>query len=302
MNDLFPKLYEKLHMLLGDGLLANEALSRHTSFKIGGPCAAMALPSDAGTLASVVKLVRQHAVPYLLMGNGTNLLCPDRGYAGIVIKTTGVNNISLDGGQITAECGATLAKAAMTALGASLTGLEFAHGIPGSVGGGIVMNAGAYGGEMADVAVKTRYLTTDGQVKEITGKAHEFGYRKSIFSNEHDIVLQTVFQLQKGDPIYIKAKMAELSKKRRSTQPLDLPSAGSVFKRPAGFYTGRLIEDCGLKGYKIGGAQVSEKHCGFIVNTGGATARDVLELISYIKEKVFCRFGVRLECEIKIIE
>jgi UDP-N-acetylmuramate dehydrogenase len=302
MNDtLYSKLYAKLYTLLGERLLVNEALSKHTSFKIGGPCAAMALPSDADTLVHVVELVREYAIPYFLMGNGTNLLCPDEGYAGVVIKTTGINSVCVDGNEIIAECGASLAKTAVAALDASLAGLEFAHGIPGSVGGGVVMNAGAYGGEIAGVAVRTKYLTAGGQIKEVTGEAHGFGYRKSIFSSGTDIVLQSAFRLKKGDAVCIKGKMAEISAKRRSTQPLDLPSAGSVFKRPAGLYAGKLIEDCGLKGYKIGGAQVSEKHSGFIVNTGGATAHDVLELISYIKERVYGRFGVELECEIKVI-
>jgi len=292
----------KLRVLLGDRrLLINEKLSKHTSFRIGGPCDAMAFPDSISLFAETMGLASEYGVSYFIMGNGTNLLCPDGGYPGLVIKTCGLNSVHADGDKIMAECGATLAKTAAAALDASLTGLEFAHGIPGSVGGGVFMNAGAYGGEIKDVAFKTTCLTKSGEIREITGEEHGFCYRKSVFSENSDIVLETVFRLEKGNPGEIKSRMAELAAKRKSSQPLDMPSAGSVFKRPQGYYTGKLIEDCGLKGYRIGGAQVSLKHAGFIVNAGNATAGEVAELIGYIEEKVFERFGVRLECEIKMI-
>jgi UDP-N-acetylmuramate dehydrogenase len=296
-------LLSELQTLLGSGgLLLNEALSKHTSFRIGGPCAFMALPSDTNTLVETIGLAKKYRVPYFIMGNGTNLLCSDEGYDGIVIKTTGINGVSVDGDGIAADCGATLAKTASAALGASLTGLEFAHGIPGSVGGGVVMNAGAYGGEIKDAAIKTRCLTDGGRIAEITGDEHEFGYRKSVFSGSSMIVLRTVFRLKNGDPEVIRSRMAELAAKRKSSQPLDMPSAGSVFKRPEGYYTGKLIDECGLRGFSIGGAQISNKHSGFIVNTGGATAKDVLMLITHIREMVYARCGVTLECEIKILK
>ena len=280
----------------------NEPLARHCSFRIGGPAAVMLLPDSADGIASLCRWLRERGVKPFLLGNGTNMLFPDEGLDRIVVKTApGAGRIAVDGARVVAEAGATLAQTASAALAAGLTGLEFAHGIPGSVGGGVVMNAGAYGGELKDAVVETEYLDAETELRVLRGAEHDFSYRHSYFSDHEGIVLRSVFSLAAGDPEAIAARMRELNARRRDKQPLNHPSAGSTFKRPEGQFAGALIEQAGLKGRSVGGAQVSEKHAGFIVNTGGATATDILTLIGMVQDEVRARFGVRLETEVRIL-
>ena len=284
-------------------LRENEPLSRHCSFRIGGPAAAMLLPSRADELAAVCQWLGDKGVKPFILGNGTNLLFSDNGLDRVVVKTSpGAGSISVRGDSVAAEAGATLARAASEALAAGLTGLEFAHGIPGSVGGGVVMNAGAYGGELKDVVAETDYLDENLCLRTLRGPEHDFSYRHSFFSEREGVVLRTVFSLTPGDPAAISARMRELAEKRRSSQPLEMPSAGSTFKRPTGGYAAALIDEAGLKGFAVGGAQVSPKHAGFVVNTGGATCSDVLRLIEHIQKTVLDRSGILLEPEVRIIE
>ena len=283
-------------------LRENEPMREHCSFRIGGPAAAMALPGSAEQLTALCALLRRAGVKPLVIGKGTNILPPDEGLDRFVIAVCpGVGQVRVSGSQVTADCGATLAAAASAAARAGLAGLEFAHGIPGSVGGGVVMNAGAYGGELKDVAVRTEYLDEDLVRRTVRGPEHQFSYRHSVFSHRDVILLQTVFSLAPGDPEAIQARMRELAERRRASQPLDLPSAGSTFKRPAGGYAAALIDQAGLKGFAVGGAQVSEKHAGFVVNTGSATAADVLRLMEHIQQTVLARAGVALEPEVLIL-
>ena len=278
-----------------------EPLSKHTSFRIGGPCDYFVLPDSEEELAGLLQFVRETGLPHYLMGNGTNLLCADAGYAGVVIQTTRLNRVMTEDGGVYAECGASLTRAAYEAAAASLTGLEFAHGIPGSVGGGTAMNAGAYGGEIKDVTYEVFCLDAAAERRRVSVKDAAFAYRSSKFQSEGLVVTAVRFRLRRGRQAEIRSKMADYAERRRTKQPLDLPSAGSVFKRPAGGYASALIDACGLKGSRIGGACVSEKHAGFIVNTGGATCRDVLTLIERVQERVLAQCGVRLECEIKTL-
>lgn len=280
----------------------NEPLARHCSFRIGGPAAVMLAPGSADELAAVCRWLRDRGEAPFLLGNGTNMLFPDEGLDRIVVKTSpSAGSIRIDGTRVEAEAGATLARTASEALAAGLTGLEFAHGIPGSVGGGVVMNAGAYGGELRDVVTETEYLDGDMERRVLRGAEHDFSYRHSFFSEHEGIVLRTVFSLAPGDPAAIAARMRELADKRRNSQPLEMPSAGSTFKRPVGGYAAALIDEAGLKGFSVGGAQVSPKHAGFVVNTGGATCADVLRLIEHIQNTVLARSGIRLEPEVRII-
>ncbi|MGM9614857.1 MAG: UDP-N-acetylmuramate dehydrogenase [Oscillospiraceae bacterium] len=283
-------------------LRENEPLARHCSFRIGGPAALLVQPASADELAAVCRFLKARGEKPLLLGNGTNMLFPDEGLDRIVVKTCpNVGGIQTDGTTITAECGATLSRVAVAALNAGLTGLEFAHGIPGSVGGGVAMNAGAYSGELRDVVTRTEYLDADMNVRTLTGAEHDFSYRHSFLTDHEGIVLRTAFTLSPGDPAAIMARMQELADKRRASQPLDMPSAGSTFKRPAGGFAAALIDEAGLKGVAMGGAQVSAKHAGFVVNTGGATCADVLRLMEHIQNTVLERTGIRLEPEVRII-
>lgn len=282
-------------------LRENEPLKNHTSFRIGGPADVMLLPKTAQELAALYKSLLKMDVRPFVMGNGSNLLFADEGYRGVVIKTSGMNGVSLAGeSTVRAESGALLSQTAVFARKNSLAGMEFAHGIPGSVGGAIMMNAGAYGGEMKDITVKTVYLDAAGELREVTGGEHDFSYRHSRFQ-PGEIVLCSEFSLQHGLEAEIQERMSELAAKRKASQPLDMPSAGSAFKRPAGGYAAAMIDQAGLKGLSVGGAQVSTKHAGFIVNTGGASCADVLALIDKIKEAVFAASGIELEPEIRIV-
>lgn len=281
-------------------LREDEPMAAHCSFRIGGPAAAMALPGSAEEMAALGALLREKGVEPFVMGNGTNLLVTDGALDRFVIKCgAAMSAIHIDGDTVTAEAGATLAQTAAAALAADLGGLEFAAGIPGSVGGGVSMNAGAYGGELRDVVEETEYLDADMRLCRAVGAEHGFAYRHSAFSG--CILLKSRMRLTAGEHETIAARMRELAAKRRTSQPLDMPSAGSTFKRPVGGYAAALIDEAGLKGCRIGGAQVSEKHAGFVVNAGGATFDDVLALMEYIQETVFARSGIRLEPEVKIV-
>lgn len=279
-----------------------EPMAAHCSFRIGGPAAAMALPGSVEELAALGALLREKGVKPFVMGNGTNLLVTDGPFDRFVIQCgAGLGAIHIDNDIVTAEAGATLAQTAAAALSAELAGLEFAAGIPGSVGGGVSMNAGAYGGELRDVVVETEYLDADMRLCRAEGEAQGFAYRRSAFSDSECILLRSRMRLQRGEHEAIAARMRELAAKRRASQPLDMPSAGSTFKRPVGGYAAALIDEAGLKGCRIGGAMVSEKHAGFVVNAGGASFDDVLALMEYIQETVYTRTGIRLEPEVKIV-
>lgn len=283
-------------------ILDEEPLARHTSFRIGGPAAIFAQPATVDELSKLLRFLAARGISPRILGAGTNVLAPDEGLREAVICTkdalTGL--CDLGGGKIEAYAGETLSKTAVFARNLGLTGLEFAHGIPGTVGGGIYMNAGAYGGEMKQVAMETTVLTMDGETRVFAGEAQGFAYRTSAFENFHAIIVKTVFQLAPGDKEEISARMQELMEKRRASQPLELPSAGSTFKRPEGAYAGALIQQANLKGVFVGGASVSEKHAGFVVNTGGATARDVKALIELVQKKVFETSGYSLQPEVRI--
>lgn len=297
------EIYSLLEGVLGkDAVLADEPMKNHTSFKIGGNADFLVLPKSDEQIAETVRLLKENNIRFTVIGNGSNLLVDDDGIRGVVIKLgKNFSAVRCSENVITAQSGALLSRVSSVAYENSLTGLEFAAGIPGTVGGAAVMNAGAYGGEMKDVIVKSVYLNGDGEICTYTGDEHKFGYRKSAFTSD-DIVLEVTFSLTSGDRKSIGDKMAELNRSRREKQPLELPSAGSAFKRPEGYFAGKLIQDAGLKGFKIGGASVSEKHSGFIVNDGTATCADVLLLTEHIQKTVFERFSVMLEPEIRYIK
>lgn len=303
MNQLDPVVRRLREQLPALTILENEPMRAHCSFRIGGPARALAQPSSAEETAALCRILRDAGVTPLIIGNGTNLLVTDAELNRIVIQ---MGDNMAEAGQtgpdtLQAGCGIPLARLAQTALACGLGGMEFAHGIPGSLGGAVSMNAGAYGGEMKDIVVTTQYLDESLEVREVHGAAHDFGYRHSRFSDTGAVILASTLRLKPGDPAAIRARMAELSEKRRASQPLELPSAGSTFKRPVGGYAAALIEQAGLKGYTVGGAQVSEKHAGFVVNRGGATFDDVLRLIDHIRAEVLRTSGIELETEVKII-
>lgn len=282
---------------------SGEPMKKHTSFKIGGNVTAMFFPKTQNEVAALIRILHRFAVKPLIVGNGTNLLVEDGPLDIVVIKTSGcLNKIEKSGEtDITAESGVLLSKLAVFAMEHGLTGLEFAHGIPGTLGGAVSMNAGAYGGEMKNTVIKTTALTPDAAHFEITGDAHDFSYRHSRFSDSEDVILSSVLKLEKGDADEIKGRMDALAIKRRESQPLNLPSAGSTFKRPKEGYAAALIEQAGLKGFTVGGAMVSEKHAGFVVNRGDATFKDVMAVMDHIRETVQRQFGIELEPEVKII-
>ena len=293
-NEWIRKLGEQVEILVA------EPMKNHTTFRIGGPADALALPKTPEEVAEVVHFCHEHAQPYYVLGNGSNLLVSDEGYRGLVLQLyRNFNDIQVNGETITVQSGAMLAAVARTAYQTGLTGLEF--GIPGTIGGAVVMNAGAYGGEMKNVLKEVTVLTKEGEVLVIPAKALELGYRTSVIPKNGWIVLGAVLQLKKGDQEQILARMEELKEQRITKQPLDLPSAGSTFKRPEGYFAGKLIMDAGLRGFTVGGAQVSEKHCGFVVNRGNATAADVWELICEVKRRVKEMTGVELEPEVKLL-
>lgn len=286
---------------------ANEPMSRHTSFRIGGPARLMALPKSVAQAKAAVLAAREADILPFFLGNGSNLLVPDEGVERFLIQPAGrysadpLNRVWEENGQLCAGGGVSLAVLANAAQGRALTGLEFASGIPGSVGGAVVMNAGAYGGEMAQVLVSVTALDLDGSIQTIPAERCGLGYRRSVFSDGQRLVLEARFQLSSGDPTAIRARMDELAARRKEKQPLEYPSAGSMFKRPEGYFAAALIDQCGLKGFAVGGAQVSEKHAGFVVNRGGATCADVLELVRQVQARVQEQTGVALEMEVKVL-
>lgn len=296
------KIVEMLKKVISDeNIYIKEPMWRHTSFRIGGPADVLIIPQSVDELIKVMNLIKSENIPYFILGNGTNVIVSDKGIRGVVIKLTAIRKISVDGEVIVSEAGALLSSIANTALDNELTGFEFASGIPGTLGGAITMNAGAYGPEIKDVVEKVEVIDRNGSIYEVKNGNMRFGYRSSLIQSDNLIALRAWIHLKKGNYKDIKAKMDELNGLRKMKQPLEYPSAGSVFKRPEGFYAGKLIQDAGLSGFTIGGAQVSKKHCGFIINKGNATADDVLNLIAYIKKTVKDKFGVDLETEVKII-
>ena len=283
-------------------LLLEEPMAKHTSFRIGGPADVLAQPADEAELAALLKRAAEHAVPVTLVGNGSNLLVRDKGIRGLVIKLSNLfSSITVDGNVLTFGSGISLAMASKKAASLSLSGMEFAVGIPGTIGGAVYMNAGAYDGEMAKVVTCVRVMDMQGKISELQASELDFAYRHTALQNSGLIVTSVTVSLQPGEAESIAAKMADFSQRRISKQPLELPSAGSMFKRPPGYFAGTLIDQTGLKGYTVGGAQVSQKHAGFVVNVGGATAKDVLQLISDVQSKVFAAHGVRLEPEVLVL-
>ena len=283
-------------------ILINEEMKNHTTFEIGGPVDLMVIPETEEQVKEAVSICRAEKLPYLIMGNGSNLLIKDGGIRGVVIKLNdGFNKIEVEGNKIYAQAGALLNAVSRVAMEESLAGLEFATGIPGALGGAMTMNAGAYGGEMKDVVESVRILDKNGKVKELSKEQMNFRYRGSKVADDGLIVLEVVFKLEVGSKNEIKLKIDDLTEKRTSKQPLEYPSGGSTFKRPEGYYAGKLIDDSGLRGLRYGGAEVSKKHCGFVINAKDASCQDVLRLVEVIKKTVKDTFGVSLEREIKLI-
>lgn len=285
-------------------LKQGEPMCRHTSFQIGGPVAVMVFPENVEQMQEIFKIAAQFHISPMILGAGSNILAPDQGLDTVVIETrTNMNQAQrLEDGTITAQCGMTMARLATIAMEHGYTGLEFAHGIPGTVGGGVYMNAGAYGGEMQQVVTNVTAMDRKGHVLELPAEELGLSYRHSRFMEEDLVILSATVRLQKGEREEIRAKMAELMTRRRTSQPLEYPSAGSTFKRPVGGYAAALIEASGLKGFRVGDAQVSEKHAGFVVNRGRATSHDVLELMKRVQEKVQADSGICLEPEVRILE
>ena len=283
-------------------VLFDEPMSQHTTFRIGGPADVFVMPENYEQIREVLRLCKEEKLPFFVLGNGSNLLVSDSGYRGVIIQMDrNMEEIRLDGEEIHACAGALLSSVAVAARNASLTGFEFAGGIPGTIGGAAVMNAGAYGGELKDVLKEVTVMTREGEILTIPADKLEMGYRTSINKTAGYLVLEAVISLKKGDEEKIRAVMKELSERRTEKQPLDYPSAGSTFKRPEGYFAGKLIMDSGLRGYRAGGAQVSEKHCGFVINAGGATAEDVRSLMDHVIRVVREKYGVTLEPEVKFL-
>ena len=286
-------------ILPAEDIKIREPLDRYTSFRTGGEADCMLLVNDAEQLGKLLKYMSITGNDYFLLGNGTNLLVSDRGYDGTVIKFgPGMSRIHVDGERVYVQAGALLSQTAKRAMEEGLSGLEFASGIPGSIGGGLVMNAGAYGGEMSQIVESVTVMNESGEIMELDCDTMEFGYRTSVIKNRAFVVLEAAVPPQRGDKADIQAKMEEFAARRKEKQPLEYPSAGSIFKRPEGYFAGKLIMDSGMRGYRVGGAQVSEKHCGFIINTGNATSEDIAELMAEVQDRVKERFRVSLEPEI----
>lgn len=282
-----------------DRVLVDELMSAHTTFRIGGPAEVFVSVSNEQEIVNLIELLKVEDIPFFIVGKGSNLLVSDKGYQGVIIEIgSSYSGLHILGNEIISKAGTPMSKLSHEAMEHGLTGLEFASGIPGTVGGGIIMNAGAYGGEMAQVAYRVKVLTKEGEIKSLSNEEMEFSYRNSIAKKEGYIVLQAEFRLHEGNQEVIDGIMRDLNAKRREKQPLEYPSAGSTFKRPEGNYAGKLIADAGLKGYSIGGAQVSEKHAGFLINKDHASAKDMYALILEVKQKVFEQFDIMLEPEV----
>lgn len=298
MNKIF---YEALAKVLDeDQIKPEEPMKNHVTFRVGGPADFFVTPKNYEELSWVLKCCAKYEMPCYIMGNGSNLLVSDQGYRGVVIQLfRQLNDIQCEGNVIRAQAGALLSAVANRALEEKLTGFEFAAGIPGTLGGACVMNAGAYGGEMKDVLKSVAVLTREGERITLQKNELELGYRTSIIAKKNYIVLEAEIELEVGDAEEIKAVMDDLKERRTTKQPLEYPSAGSTFKRPEGYFAGKLIQESGLQGFQVGGAQVSEKHCGFVINKDQATAADIAELIRQVQDRVEEKFGVRLETEVK---
>ena len=291
-----------LSILKVEQVKKDEPMKIHTTFRVGGPASYFVTPETEEEVAKVIEVCTQENVPYYIVGNGSNLLVSDEGYRGVIIQLyRNYGDITVKGNEIHATAGALLSQIAAAAKNASLTGFEFAGGIPGTLGGAVVMNAGAYGGEMKDVLKEVTVMTAAGEILVLPAEKLEMGYRTSLVKTKGYLVLSAVIVLEQGNQEAIKARMKELTEQRVSKQPLEFPSAGSTFKRPEGYFAGKLIMDAGLRGYRVGGAQVSQKHCGFVVNTGKATAQDVRTLIADVSAEVDRQFQVKLEPEIKML-
>lgn len=294
---------KKLIEIAGSGqVCTDEPMKQHTTFRIGGRADYFVSPTETEQIRKIIELCRRENMPWYVIGNGSNLLVSDHGFRGVIIRLfKNYAGLRIEGEQIFVQAGALLSRTANAALQEGLTGFEFAAGIPGTIGGAMVMNAGAYGGEMKDITESVTVLTPEGELLTLKREELEMGYRTSLIARKGYLVLEAVLRLTRGDQEQIKEKMADLRQRRISKQPLEYPSAGSTFKRPQGYFAGKLIMDAGLRGFQIGGAQVSEKHCGFVINTGNATAEDVLELIRQVSAKVKAREGVALEPEVKLL-
>ena len=292
---LFGKFYDE-----NDSKI-DEKLSSYVNFKVGGPADILLIPKSKEQVIKSVEVCKENKIPFYLIGNGSNILVRDGGFRGVVISLKEVNTIIVDGDKIEAECGAMLKAVSDKAMENSLTGFEFACGIPGTIGGAVFMNAGAYDGEIAHVIESAEIIDEECNIVRLSNKDLDFGYRSSIVMKKGYTVLSAVFKLEKGQVKTIKELVDDLTNKRESKQPLEYPSAGSTFKRPTGYFAGKLIQDAGLKGYSIGGAAVSEKHSGFVINKGNATAKDITDLIKYIQDEVKRQFGVELHPEVRII-
>ncbi len=295
------KFFDKLASIVTEQrALLEEPMSKHTTFRVGGPADYFLIPETAEEVVKLVALCKEEEVPFYVIGNGSNLLVSDAGYAGAIIQIgRRMNEITVEGTAIKAQAGALLSAIGNKALEHSLGGFEFAAGIPGCLGGACVMNAGAYGGEMKDILKSVTVLNAKGEIEELAAEQLELGYRTSLIGKRGDIVLEAKMELTEKDPEEIKALMDDLRQKRMEKQPLEYPSAGSTFKRPEGYFAGKLIQDAGLKGFQVGGAQVSEKHSGFVINKDHASAADIDSLMRQVSEKVEEKFGVPLEAEVK---
>ena len=277
------------------------SLKELCTFKIGGNAKIVCYPDSTLQVSDLVKYCKNSNLAYISLGRGSNVLFPDDGINTLIIKTDKIDFLSLDNEKLTAGAGVMLAKVSKFSVDSGFKGMEFAYGIPGSVGGALYMNAGAYGGEMSQIVFETEYVDENGNINKLSADKHQFGYRKTYFTNRNCIVTSVTFVLEKGELAQSEQLICEFQTARKTKQPLEYPSAGSVFKRPEGNFAGKLIQDCQLKGFSIGGAQVSEKHCGFIINIGDATSSDVKELIKFIQDTVFEKYGIMLECELKFI-
>ena len=296
-------LENRLKLIAGDSnVRCDEPMSSHCTFRAGGTAKYYVIPDEYKKVRDVLRLCVEENIPYYVIGNGSNLLVQDDGFDGVIIEIdSALAKIEINGNEIVAKAGAKLSKIAVKALNESLTGFEFAHGIPGNLGGAVTMNAGAYGGEMKDVLKWVKVLDNNGEMKTLKAEELELGYRTSIIVKEKMIVLEACIELHEGNRDEIEMHMQELMAKRKEKQPLEYPSAGSTFKRPEGYFAGKLIQDAGLKGYRVGGAMVSEKHSGFVINYDNATATDIINLMKDVRKKVYEEFQVTLEPEVKIL-
>ena len=303
VNNLREEIIKRLEQTVeSDQFLREEPMKKHITFRVGGPAACFLTPSTKEQIREILHICQEEKTPYFILGNGSNLLVSDQGFDGVVLQVyKNMNQVTVEGEHLRVQAGALLSATARKALEAGLTGMEFAAGIPGTMGGAAVMNAGAYGGEMKDILESVTVLTPEGEQKELKNEELQLGYRTSVVKEKGYIVLEAVLSLKKGDPEAIKSRMDELKEQRVTKQPLEYPSAGSTFKRPEGYFAGKLIQDAGLCGYQVGGAQVSEKHCGFVINKENATAKDVVDLIHDVQRIVYEKFQVQLETEVKFL-